>query len=58
MEEIYNILEKFDGVKEISNNCHVKIRRNEVSATQSYIKGKEEGARALASEILKLLKEI
>ena len=52
MEEVIRLLEEYAKMEPMHNNCKIKINRAEISPIQAFMKGKEEGARLLAIELL------
>ena len=58
MDKVINVLNVYAGLEEVHNNCHIKMRRAEVAPLLAYSKGKQEGMRLLAIELLEIIKEI
>lgn len=58
MDKLINVLKVYAGLEEVHKNCHVKMRRAEVAPILAYGKGKQEGMRLLAVELLEIIKEI
>lgn len=57
MEELINLIKEASGMEAMRESCRIKINRAEVSPITSFIKGKEEGKREFAIELLKVLEE-
>ena len=58
MDKLINVLKVYAGLEELPKNCEIKIRRAELAPIIAYSKGKQEGQRALAVELLEIIKEI
>lgn len=59
MDKVLEIMEKLKTlvaeIEPMHENCYIKIRRSEVSAPAAFMKGKEEGTRLLALDLLAIL---